>query len=254
MAKIRIISPHFTNENSKIAADLEVYLEQLRQKGIDISYVTLRIGPASIENELDAALAVPGILEQVALAEKAGIDAVIISCFGDPGVSAAREISNILVFGPGQTSMHAAALLGHRFSVISIAESVRPLLDNITRQYGLNEKLASIRVIDTPVLNMLDDIHVLNDALARQAILAVRQDKADVIVLGCTGFLGTDEAVTAKLQAENIHVPVIDALPTTIAIAQAIASLGLQHSPQLYGYNPAKPSKGFETLFETLKK
>lgn len=252
MAKIRIISPHFTNPNSKIAADLDSYLRQLRQQGIDVSYATLRVGPASIENELDAALAVPGILEQVALAEKDGVEAVIVSCFGDPGVTAGREISNIRVFGPGQTAMHVAALLGHKFSVISVVESVRPLIENISRLYGLEHKLASIRVIDLPVLEILGDMEQLNHALAQQALHAVQQDRADVIVLGCTGFLGTAEAVTAKLRAQGIQVPVIDPLPATIAIAQAICSLGLFHDPNLYHYNPDKPTQGYDTLFNLL--
>ena len=253
MARLRIISPHFTNEKSRIAADVRAYLAQLAQGQHEISYVTLRVGPSSIENELDAALAVPGILEQVVQAEKDGVDAVIVSCFGDPGVGAARTVGNILVFGPGQTSMHAAALLGHRFSVISVAESVRPMIENNSRLYGLTDKLASIRVIDIPVLQMLNDTEALNQALAKQAILAVRQDKADVIVLGCTGFLGTAEAVKAILQAQQIYVPVIDPLPTTIAIAQAISGLKLAHDPLLYTPNLHKPTKGYEVLFDSLQ-
>jgi allantoin racemase len=253
MAKIRIISPHFTDSSSKIEADLDAYLGNLQQQGLDVSFRTLRVGPASIENEVDAALAVPGILEQVVQAEKDGVDAAIISCFGDPGLIAAREISNILVLGPGQTSMHVASLLGHRFSVISVVESVRPLIENIARQYGVHEQLASVRVIDIPVLDMLHDINLLNDALARQAILAVQQDKADVIVLGCTGFLGTAEAVTTQLKAAGVDVPVIDPAPTSIAIAQALVNLGFKHSERLYGFNASKPTKGYDVLFTSLR-
>lgn len=252
MAKIRIISPHFTDESSKIAADLDAYLGQLQAKGLDVTFRTLRTGPASIENELDAAIAVPGILEQVVQANKDGQDAVIISCFGDPGLAAAREVSNIPVFGPGQTAMYVASLLGHKFSVVSVVESVRPLIENIAKQYAVSDKLASIRVIDIPVLEILSDINILNDALARQAILAVTEDKADVIILGCTGFLGTAEAVTAQLKAAGIHVPVIDPAPTAIAIAQAITSLGLNHSERIYSANPHKATKGYDVLINSL--
>lgn len=252
MAKIRIISPHFTDESSKIAADLDAYLGRLRSEGLDVTFRTLRTGPASIENELDAAIAVPGILEQVVQANKDGQDAVIISCFGDPGLAAAREVSSIPVLGPGQTSMYVASLLGHKFSVVSVVESVRPLIENIAKQYAVSDKLASIRVIDIPVLEILSDIHILNDALARQAILAVTEDKADVIILGCTGFLGTAEAVSAQLKAAGLDVPVIDPAPTAIAIAQALTSLGLNHSERIYSANPRKATKGYDVLINAL--
>ncbi len=248
MAKIRIISPHFTDQSSLIEADLERYLGGLQQQGADVSYATLRIGPASIETETDAALAVPGILEQVALAQQDGVDAVIISCFGDPGLVAAREISNILVLGPGQTAMYVAALLGHTFSVISVVESVRPLIRNLARQYGVEHHLASIRVIDIPVLNILADTEVLHDALAKQAIQAITEDRADVIVLGCTGFLGMAEAVSLRLHKAGFDVPVIDPAATAIAIAEALSRLGLYHSKRVYDFNPQKPTKGYEVL------
>ncbi|AXI02587.1 aspartate/glutamate racemase family protein [Aquirhabdus parva] len=252
MVKLRIISPHFTNESSEIAADLKNYIKSLQKDDLEVSYSTLVTGPSSIECELDRALATPGIVQEVARAENEGIDAAIISCFGDPGLAAAREATNIPVFGPGQTSMHVASLLGHKFSIVTVVESVRPMIENLARQYAVIDKLASIRVINIPVLNLLTDTSALHNALAVEAAAAVTEDRADVIVLGCTGFLGSAEAVTAQLRAQGIYVPVIDPAPVTIAIAQAICNLGLKHSERVYKFNASKPTKGYDSLAETL--
>lgn len=60
--------------------------------GPEVSVTCSRIehGPASIECELDEALAVPGTIAEVKAAAEAGADAVVINCMGDPGLAAAR--------------------------------------------------------------------------------------------------------------------------------------------------------------------
>src|SRR3546814_4706331 len=85
------------------------------------------------------------------------LDAVIIDCMGDPGLKAAREVVSIPVLGPSETAMHLAAMLGHRFSIVTVLDSVVPMIDNLAKLYGMADKLASIRVIDIPVLDLESD-------------------------------------------------------------------------------------------------
>ncbi|KVG52161.1 hypothetical protein WJ33_10855 [Burkholderia ubonensis] len=253
MVKLRIISPHYTEESTEVE-DLKTYIRLFKKDGLDISHTAIETGPASIECELDQALATPGTIREVARAANEGIDVAVVACFGDPGVAASREVVRIPVLGPGQTSMYVASLLGHKFSVVTVVETVRPLIENLARQAAIIDKLASIRVINIPVMELGADVAVLNDALAREAAAAVREDHADAIVLGCTGFLGSAEAVTAKLASQDIRVPVIDPLPATIAIARALSELGLTHGPHAYRCDPDKPTRGYDTLIDTLRR
>ena len=57
---------------------------------------------------------------------------------------------------------------------------------------------------------------------------------AGAIVLGCTGFLGLAEKITEVLAADGIHVPVIDAIPVTIRLADSLVKSGLSHSKHIY--------------------
>jgi len=59
------------------------------------------------------------LVDSVIEAEKEGYDAVVISCFMDPGVREARSVVNIPVLGPGETSMMYATLLGSKFGVVT---------------------------------------------------------------------------------------------------------------------------------------
>ena len=80
--------------------------------GTRVDAVQPTMGPASIESHYDEALAVPGLLEQIALGEAEGVDAYVVACFGDPGLDAARELARGPVIGIAEAAMHAAALLG----------------------------------------------------------------------------------------------------------------------------------------------
>ena len=96
----------------------------------------------------------PDTIAKIVQAEQEGADAVVVDCFGDPGVDAGREATEMLVLGPAQTSMHLAALLGQKFSVVTVLEAVVPMLEDLAMKYGLADKLCSIRTVDIPVLEL----------------------------------------------------------------------------------------------------
>ena len=76
-------------------------------------------GPAAIESAHDAGLVVPELIRLAPLAEKRGFGAIIIGCYSDPGLDALRELLTIPVIGPGAASLHLAAQLGTRISVLT---------------------------------------------------------------------------------------------------------------------------------------
>ncbi len=238
---VRLLTPHVTPRPQKLRelAGLDAVLP------VTFSHVGLREGPASIESAFDDALAAPGVVAAALEAEAEGADAVIIDCMGDPGLDAAREAVNIPVLGPGEASMHAAAMLGHSFSVVTILDRVAPILRNHARIYGVAEKLASIRAIDVPVLEIEDNEQAIRRALLDEARKAIRHDKADVIVLGCTGFLGLSRELSDSLKAEGLPAPVVNPLRTTAMMALALLGAGLSHSAIAYPPPRAKPIRGF---------
>lgn len=199
--------------------------------GVEIVCTALRQGPSSIESEYDEALAAPEVLKACIAAERAGAGAIVIDCFGDPGLRPAREVVSIPVVGPGMTSMHLAASLAQRFSVIGILESVRPMTETIAEQCGVRPKLVSIRMVDMPVLEVLHEGARLEAALLAQSRLAIDADHADAIVLGCTGMFGMAERLALALGGD---VPVIDPILAAVSEAAQLARLRLTHSKRTF--------------------
>ena len=205
----------------------------------------LDIGPPSIECEFDEALAVPDTIAKAIAAEQAGADAIIIDCMGDPGLHPVREALHIPVLGPGETTMHWAAMLGHRFSIVTVLESVKPMLTSMTRRYGVDSKFASCRVVDVPVLELVERFAEVQQRLAEQARAAVLEDDAHAIILGCTGFIGCASTIDAFLKADGITVPVLDPIPVTVCMAEAMVRAGLSHSRRTYPTPRPKANIGF---------
>ena len=220
----------------------------LERPDLTISHVEIETGPASIECEYDEALAVPGTIAKIVEAERDGCDAVVIDCMGDPGMLPGRECVSIPVVGPCEAAMHVASMLGHTFSVVTVLKRLRPQFEHQAQIYGVREKLASVRSVSIPVLELEQNLERTKAALAEEAIRAVEDDGADAIIFGCTGMLGCAEAVRQGLLARGYDVPVIDPIPWAIKMAASLVDAGLSHSKITYEQPPAKPVVGYEPL------
>lgn len=228
--KIRVVVPiasdHF---NREVATEFSAY----GSSATEISVVSLEEGPQSIESECEEALVVPDFLRKCKEAEKFGCDAIICDCFGDPGVHAARELVNIPVIGAGESSMLLAAALGQRFSVVTVLPSVFNMIENLARRAGVGGKLASIRSVDIPVLELHDKERMVT-ALFEHMVQAIDQDRAHVLILGCTGMMGVAGQLRARLISKGLDVPVIDPVGAAVKHAETMVTLGVHQSRLTY--------------------
>lgn len=206
---------------------------------VELDFVLLDRGAASIEDAYDEAISVPFILQKVKKAEEDGYNAVVIDCFLDSGLDAARELVKIPVLGANEAASHLAAQLAPKFSVISIVPDVEHLIRNLLTKYGLIQNLASIRTIDMPALTLMEDPAKSIGAITQATEKAVKEDGAYAIVLGCTGMLSLVEGVKNQLEAKGLKIPVIDPLRAAIFTSVARVLMGVSHSKE--AYRPPRP-------------
>ena len=241
--RIRVVTPITTSE-WRTEADAAA----LGSEGVSVSFANIDTGPASIECEYEIMLAQPGTIAKIVEAEREGMDAVVIDCMGDPGVLGGRECVTIPVLGPMQTAMGVAAMMGNKFSVVTVLDRIKPMIDRQAALYGMASKFASARSVNIPVLELEKDLPATKRALIAAAAAAVREDGADYIIFGCTGMLGCADAVRAGLLEQGLDVPVIDPVPTAVNMAAAIARSKLSHSKRAHGAPPRKPMVGYASI------
>ena len=114
--KIMVINP---NTSESMTNHLRAELMGIKRADTELTVVCADKGPETIESAYDEAHAIPPTLKLVKRANQEGYDAVILACFSDPGLEAAKEISEIPVIGIEESTLHVAAMLGARFSVMT---------------------------------------------------------------------------------------------------------------------------------------
>jgi allantoin racemase len=239
--KLRIVTPITTHG----FASIDEFLPLVRAD-TELSHVEIDHGPASIESDFDEMLATPATVARIIEAERDGMDAVIINCMGDPGLQAGREAVRIPVIGPCEATMHMASMLAHTFSVITVLKPLRRQFENQAKVYGLRSKLASVRAVEIPVLDLESDQERLVRSLADEAQIAVEEDGAHVMVFGCTGMIGAAQSVEQALAARGYpDVPVIDSMVWAVKLAEAVADMGLRHSKMSWPFPPDKRIEGY---------
>jgi len=197
-------------------------------------------GPASIESAYEEMLSIPPTLDLLMQIEDEGYDAAIIGCFGDPGLEPARELLTMPVVGPCESSMLLAAALGHKFSVLTIFDTLIAGQEYLAVKAGVRDKLASVRATGIPVLELMTDPAATKARLTEVAAACVKQDRADAILFGCMtmSFLDMTDEISAA-----VGVPFVNAGKAALKKAETLVSMNLSHSKTAFA-TPPKVSTG----------
>lgn len=180
-------------------------------------------GPASIQGYLDAAECIPGLIAEIK--QHPQVDGIVIACFDDTGLDAVRCLVDVPVIGIGEAAYHAASMIAVRFSVITtLSRSVSGLETNLTR-YGLASRCVKVRATDIPVLQLERGDTATVDKIRQEIELAINEDKAEAIVLGCAGMTDLMDQL-----AKEFGVPVVDGVACAVSMAEALVAAGLKTS------------------------
>lgn len=196
----------------------------------DVRIIEAGEGPLSIESSVEEEWSTVGVMKLVAEHEDR-FDAFVIGCFGDPGMAAARELTDVPVVGPAAASFHTAAQLADRFSCITILESTQPFTRRLVHEYGLGDRLASVPVVEAPVLEIDHSSDALVEDMIAAGRAAVEEDGAEALVPGCMSlsFMQVHDEIAAEL-----GVPFVDPVTVGLETASTWARHGITHSRETF--------------------
>ncbi len=168
--------------------------------------------------------------------EKEKIDAVVLAGFGNVGVFALKEALSIPVLSISETTQTLACLLGHKYTVLTMLKQFIPYQEDLVRLYRLQDKCASVRAINVNVEACVTDRENTMAQLSTEIVKLVEEDGAEVVMLGCAGLCGYDEALQ-----ELVGLPVLDPVTITVKVAEMMVETGLCHSKKRKFANPPQP-------------
>jgi len=203
---------------------IQDFLEKEKDPSTEITVVSLSRGPRHLEYHYYEALILTETLHRIKGAEKEGYQGAVIGCFYDPGLREAREITHkLVVTAPAEASLHIAATLGHKFSIIVGRNKWIPKMQENVVNYGFKEKLASFKSLNLGVYDFQKDPAETTRRLKAAAREAVEKDLAEVVILGCTAQFRFYQ----ELQ-EDIGVPVIDPILAALKYAEFLIELRMR--------------------------
>jgi len=220
--RVFVINP---NTTKSVTDHIRRQLEKIKRPDTELTVVNPEHGPVSIESVYDETLAGPPTLELVRRANEEGYDVIVLACFSDPALDAAKEVSTIPVIGIEEATLHVAAMLGHKFSITTAFSNRVPTRELHARLRSVESAYASTLVMNMSVLDMDANPEEAKSRIQELARKAIEEDGAEVIILGCAGLAGYAEDVERELGAV-----VLDPTSVAFKIAEAIADLGLRHS------------------------
>jgi len=224
-----IVNP---NTTASMTAKIAEAAKNVALPDSNIIAVNPDTGPASIQGYYDEAICLAGLLELIQAHPHA--DAIVIACFDDTGLDAARCVTDAPVLGIGEAAYHAASVLSNRFSVVTTLARSVPALEHNLQRYGLAARCCGVRASDVAVLELEKPGSAAREQISAEIKLALKEDKAEAVVLGCAGMADLAESLSVE------HgVPVLDGVACAVSWAESLVRLGLK-TTRLGGYTPAE--------------
>ncbi len=242
--KLLIINP---NISANVTTLIGEEARRIASPSTEITLMTAELGVAYIETRFEAMIGAYATAE-LAARHAAQHDAMIVAAFGDPGLTALREVLDIPVLGLTESALMSACMLGQRFSIIAISRRISAWYRETVQANSLLERLASIRTLDQRVQNIGSIQNDHAEELKALCMQAIEQDGADVLIIA-----GAPLAGLARTIAADIPVPLVDGVSSAVRHAESLFALGTS-APKLgsFAHPPIKPNKGLSPAIQNI--
>ncbi len=212
------------NTTASMTASIAAQAQSIASAGTEIIGLTPRFGADSCEGNFESYLAAVAVMDAV-VNYPDPFDAVIQAGYGEHGREGLQELLDVPVVDITEAAASTAMFLGHKYSVVTTLDRTVPLIEDRLKLAGLQERCASVRASGMAVLELEEEPERAVEAIIDQALRAVREDKAEVVVLGCGGMAGLDEQIR-----QRAGVPVVDGVASAVTIAEALVRMNLSTS------------------------
>jgi allantoin racemase len=225
--RIALINPNTDARHTEAMAEV---VRATLPGGCEVTAVSPERGPASIESEADSVVAATEVAALVR-----GLpahDAYLVACFGDPGVGAARELTEAPVVGIGEAAFQAAVTIARRFAVITTLRRGVPELEDMLERHGVRSRCVAVEPLEIPVADQGSNNPDTTAAIVAAGRRVVSGAGAEALVLACGGM--ADVASTVR---QEVGVPVCDGVAFGAMMAFSLWRCGLATSKSgAYGW------------------
>lgn len=183
-------------------------------------------------SQVNSLSAGPLVAEIAQKAETDGYDALVPFGTLDAGVELARNLVRIPIVGAGQSVLHLGAQLSSRLGVIAYEDKSIPFMRKQMHAWRVADSVVAIRGIGIPLPESSKSRGAMRERFIKVARDLIDNNDAEIIVP--MGVTMVPVQYSPKEFEEELGVPVMDALKTSIQTAEMMVRMGLTHSSKTY--------------------
>lgn len=185
--------------------------------GVRLKVATAAFGGSVIASRVSYAIAAHAVLDMYAGQEE-NFDAIIIACFGDPGLEALRELSGLPVTGLLEAAIKDAARAGSPYAIVTAGTAWVPMLEEriqISPHAAMSRGVIAFGTNGLDVVNKPD--HFVKELQA--AVQTATDAGAQSVILGGSALAGFGPRLETAAR-------LIDPLQSALRYVQALVHTG----------------------------
>jgi allantoin racemase len=187
-------------------------------------------------SQVNSLSAGPLVAEAAIKAEAEGHDAVVPFGTLDAGVELSRNLVRIPVVGAGQSVMHLGVQLSNRLGIIAYEAKSITFMRKQLHAWRVADSVVGIRSVQIPLPESTKNRNAMRQRFIEVARDLIDNQDAEIIVpMGVT--MVPVQYAPAEFE-EELGVPVMDALKTSIQTAEMLVRMRLTHSERTYPRPP----------------
>lgn len=236
--RLLVLNPNTSEKFTRL-----IVSETMKAAGDNVEVVglTSSFGPDYIGSEVAIGIAMHSLIDMMAkqLKKDDQFDAAIIAGFGCGEAAILQEMVPFPVIGLLEASLSAALLFGRKFSILSGGEKWKPILEKQVANFGLENRLASVRTVSMTGAEIVENPDKAYDMIVELSETCAQQDGASCVILGGAALAGFPAIIHNR-----VSVPLIDnlavAISTALTLAKCVPQPNRSHqtpSPQMGSQN-----------------
>ena len=188
---------------------------------VDIEAATVTSGAPYVRTRAECVISARAVLETVRqrLAAGPGFDVCLFACFGEPGITAVREICPVPVVGMLEASVMSSLQMGSRFAIVTPGRHWPAMIREMLQGWCVAERCSAVLPVDLDAAAVHDDLAASRAAIG-EAVGRAAATGADAVIVGGAAFAGMAAALRG-----TTPVRLVDSLEAGFAQAMALGRL-----------------------------
>ena len=207
MTRILLINPNSSHATTSMMVRIA---QSAVSDDTEVIGATAAHGPPMIIDVAALAASAPHVVE-IGLRHGQDVSGIIISAFGDPGITDLRNKVGFPVVGIAEAAMREASGNNRRFGVATVTPELVGSIDAMAADLGLAQLYAGTRLTPEDPLELTADPDRLTEALQRAVAACIQLDQAEAVVIG-GGPLGNAAIALSPM----FSIPVIAPIPAAV--------------------------------------